>query len=93
MTLYTVEKKYKQSAVLYLDGLSAYDVWFYSDIVTSSSVKVLFYGHTEFNVFSNTITPHAEIPVKVTTEEIGVPSSDAQAPYSIEIEFEYYDSK
>ncbi len=35
---YDVRKKYSEQITLYLDGLSAYDVYYYSDIIFSNSV-------------------------------------------------------
>lgn len=83
-TNYVVQRKYKYGGTLFLDELRAYDVWFYADIVTSPHVYIRFFS------FYNEEDP--EQPVKITNEEIEVPTIDDPGPFTIEIEFEYYDS-
>lgn len=74
---------YETHAVLHLDRLTAYDYWYYADIVTGSKVTV----YAEAGG-----TPSANI-VQVVTKSVTIPDSDVNAPYSLDIEiiFNKYD--
>ncbi len=50
---YDVRKKYNEQVTLYLDGLTAYDVYYYSDIIFSNSVKM---GNGSVKVTTSSIT-------------------------------------
>lgn len=74
---YDIRKGRKDSVTLRLDGLNRYDLWYYGDVVTSSSVVVAF--------DDGTISYRAE----VTTKNIELPASDEGALGSLEITLNY----
>lgn len=84
---YSVQKKYNLTGTLFLDELKAYDVWFYADIVTSPQVKVYFIASSDLMPVNSDM-----LPVKITTEEVTIPTTDANENFSIEVEFEYYNT-
>ena len=77
---YDTRKGYVESFTAYLDGLDAYDYWYYADIITSSSVEV--------------IDGHRSYKVDVTTKDYTVPNTDAGKPNKLEvnINFRKYDT-
>jgi len=50
---YDVRKKYNEQITLYLDGLSAYDVYYYSDIIFSNSVG---FDNRKVKVITSSVT-------------------------------------
>lgn len=82
-------KGYETHAVLYLDRLTDYDAWYYSDIVTSDDVRVYASKCAKVGVYDDT-----EIRVSVVTNSVEVPNGNAEAPYalSVEIVLNIYDS-
>lgn len=72
-----VRKNKLVSVTLRLKELDAYDIWYYSDIITSNSVKVI---------------NDAEISriVNVTTKKVVMPDGDAGKKGTLEIDVEYY---
>lgn len=77
---YDVRKGYVESFTAYLDGLDAYDYWYYADIITSSSVEV--------------VDGSRSYKVDVTTKDYTVPNTDAGNPKKLEviINFRKYDT-
>lgn len=73
---YDVRKDRRVSFSLRLDGLTAYDYWYYSDLVTSSSVKVSLSG-TNYR------------QVQVTAKKITIPETSAGKPLTLEIPINY----
>lgn len=73
---YDPRKNRRDSFTLRLDGLSRYDVWYYSDLITSSSVKVSFNG-TTWN------------QVQVTAKKQTIPETDCGALNVLEIPVNY----
>lgn len=61
---YDTRKGRIEALSLFLEGLTAYDLWYYSDIITSSSVKVSLDGNTWRQV-------------DVTTNSVTIPNGDA----------------
>lgn len=72
------------SAVLHLDGLTAYDLWYYSDIVTSSDVRVN-YGAGGFGENSR---------VLVTENKVDQMDGDAGVFYelNVAVKLKHYDA-
>ena len=73
---YDVRKDRRVSFSLRLEGLTAYDYWYYSDLVTSSSVKVSLYG-TKYR------------QVQVTTKKSTIPETSSGKPLTLEIPINY----
>lgn len=73
---YDVRKDHRVSFSLRLEGLTAYDYWYYSDLVTSSSVKVSLSG-TNYR------------QVQVTANKITIPETSAGKPLTLEIPINY----
>lgn len=73
---YDVRKDRRVSFSLRLEGLTAYDYWYYSDLVTSSSVKVSLSG-TNYR------------QVEVTTKKSTIPETSAGEPLTLEIPINY----
>lgn len=69
---YDERKGYVQGLTLYLDELNQYDYWYYSDIVTSSSVEVLIAG--------------TWYTVQVENKEVTVPNFDTGEPNKLEVQ-------
>jgi hypothetical protein len=73
---YDVRKERRVSFSLRLEGLTAYDYWYYSDLVTSSSVKVSLSG-TNYR------------QVQVTAKKSTTPETSAGKPLTLEIPINY----
>lgn len=73
---YDVRKNRLVSFSLRLEGLTAYDYWYYSDLVTSSSVKVSLSG-TNYR------------QVQVTAKKSTIPETSAGKPLTLEIPINY----
>lgn len=73
---YDVRKDRRVSFSLRLEGLTAYDYWYYSDLVTSSSVKVSLSG-TNYR------------RVQVTAKKSTIPETSAGKPLTLEIPINY----
>ena len=73
---YDVRKDRRVSFSLRLEGLTAYDYWYYSDLVTSSSVKVSLSG-----------TKYSQ--VQVTTKKSTIPETSSGKPLTLEIPINY----
>ena len=73
---YDVRKDRRVSFSLRLEGLTAYDYWYYSDLVTSSSVKVSLSG-TNYR------------QVQVTAKKSTTPETSAGKPLNLEIPINY----
>lgn len=66
--------------VLALDGLDAYDVWYYSDVVLSSKVEISLDGGQTFD------------RVQVTTKEVETPDFVANGKVEITVNWRRYDA-
>ena len=73
---YDVRKDRRVSFSLRLEGLTAYDYWYYSDLVTSSSVKVSLSG-TNYR------------QVQVTAKKSTIPETSSGKPLTLEIPINY----
>ena len=70
----------KDGLTLRLDGLSAYDLWYYSDLITSSNVLVSFDGIKSYRV-------------QVTTKSFTIPDGEAvDGELEININWKRYDA-
>lgn len=78
---YNVRKGREEAFELLVEGLTAYDLWYYSDILTSSSVKVSFNGVDWYQV-------------EVRGDGQTIPNGDAGEFYklSIPVNFRRYDA-
>lgn len=74
-------KGYETHAVLYLDQLTDYDAWYYSDIVTSDDVRVYASDSATAGAYDDT-----EMRVSVVTNSVEVPNGNAEAPYALSVE-------
>lgn len=68
---------------LKLDNLCAYDYWWYSDIITSSDVRVIVDNEAQFD---------ASARVQVTTKNVTIPNGDNGATLRVNINFRKYDA-
>lgn len=73
---FEVVKGRKDGFVLRLDGLNAYDYWYYSDVCHSSNVEVSLDGITWQRV-------------NVTTKEVTTPDGDAGKANTLQVELTY----
>ena len=82
VSLQTIDNQYderkgrRDGFTLRLEGLNRYDFWYYSDLITSSQVRVTFDG-----------TNWAQ--VQVTSKEVEIPNNDEGAFNSLEIDVNY----
>lgn len=73
----------EESLTLYLDKLDTYDLWYYSDILTSSKVTVIFADNSDWE----------NISAEVTTKNVTVPSGEkADGKIEFEIIVKRYDA-
>lgn len=80
---YDVSKGQEQTLTLRLQGLSRYDYWYYSDIITSSDVRVAL---SELDVnFGD------ETRVDVITKKIIQPDANGEYTLNVELKFKRYD--
>lgn len=63
--------------VLRLEDLDRYDYWYYADLITSSQVRVIVQGTTEWRL------------VQVTTKAVEIPNTDAGKLNTLEIKVNY----
>lgn len=88
-SLYNMQNAYdyhsgiEQHLTLMLRGLNAYDFWYYSDIVTSSDVRVAIYDET---------TLQDSARVQVTTKKVTMPKGDAGSTLKVEVNYRRYDA-
>lgn len=71
-------KGYQSLYTLHLDRLTAYDYWYYSDIVISDRVSV------QCSPSDGTNT--TAMRVSVVSKSVTIPDSDINAPYSLDVE-------
>lgn len=86
---YDVHNGLQQKMTLQLTGLTAYDYWYYSDIVTSSDVRVAVTPADILSLWADSQR------VQVTTKNVQIPDGDAQAgghKLQVEINYRRYDA-
>lgn len=80
---YREAKGYEKTIVLHLDGLTRYDFWYYSDIITSSDVRVaLNEVDADFG---------DETRVQVVTKSAEQPNANGLYSLDVEIKYRHYD--
>lgn len=85
--LLTTDNSYKEikghedGCTLMIDGLNAYDVWYYSDLAMSSDVRVAVYNGAGYSP--------GLVPALITTKKVTIPDGDAGNWGSIEFECKY----
>lgn len=70
---YDIRKSYSEGVVLHLGELTAYDVWYYADILTSPNVRV-------------TLANNATYYIDVQTDSIDIPNTDTGEKHELNIE-------
>lgn len=70
---YDDRKSYREEATLHLENLTAYDVWYYADIITSPSVLVNF-------------DTGAQQYVGVKTSDLDIPNNDIGEKHTLDID-------
>lgn len=80
---YDVSKGQEQTLTLRLQGLTRYDYWYYSDIITSNDVRVaLSERDADFG---------EETRVNVITKKVVQPDANGEYTLSVELNFKRYD--
>lgn len=85
--LLTTDNSYKEikghedGCTLMIDGLNAYDVWYYSDLAMSSKVRVAIYNGAGLTLVS--------MPALITTKKVTMPDGDGGKLGSVEFECKY----
>lgn len=89
---FNATKGREETLTLYLDKLDAYDLWYYSDILTSSDVQLLWTdGHDWRNIIAG--VSDDGIQVEVTTKNVTIPSGEkADGKIEFEIKVKRYDA-
>ena len=80
---YDIRRGWLDAATLRIEGLSAYDMWCYSDIITSSDVRVAL-NSGDYDGVSDEIYPRCK--VEVTTKKITIPDGSAAKYNTLEID-------
>jgi hypothetical protein len=80
---YRENKGYEETIVLHLDGLTRYDYWYYSDIITSSDVRVAL-NEVEADFGEDT-------RVQVLTKSAEQPNANGLYELNVEIKYKRYD--
>lgn len=80
---YRENKGYEKTSVLHLDGLTRYDYWYYSDIITSSDVRV---AMNEVGADFGEDTR-----VQVLTKSAEQPNANGLYELNVEIKYKRYD--
>lgn len=74
-------KGHEDGCTLMIDGLTAYDIWYYSDLAMSSDVRVAIYNGAGY---SSGLTP-----ALITTKKVTMPDGDGGKLGSVEFECKY----
>lgn len=77
------KKGYEQSFILRLDGLSKYDYWYYSDIITSNDVRVA------LSALDSSFGDDTR--VEVVTKSVTIPNANGLYRLDVEIKYKHYD--
>jgi hypothetical protein len=80
---YKVNKGYEQTIVLHLDNLTRYDYWYYSDLITSSDVRVAL-NEVDADFDDSTL-------VEVQSNSVEVPNANGMYELNVEIKYKRYD--
>lgn len=85
--LLTTDNSYKEikghedGCTLMIDGLNAYDIWYYSDLAMSSKVRVAIYNGAGYS--------KGLMPALITTKKVTMPDGDGGKFGSVEFECKY----
>lgn len=74
-------KGHEDGCTLMIDGLNAYDVWYYSDLAMSSEVRVSIYNGAGYS--------EGLKPALITTKKVTIPEGDGGKFGSVEFECKY----
>ena len=74
-------KGHEDGCTLMIDGLNAYDVWYYSDLAMSSEVRVALYNGAGLGL--------GFMPALITTKKVTMPDGDGGKLGSVEFECKY----
>ena len=74
-------KGHEDGCTLMIDGLNAYDIWYYSDIAMSSDVRVSIYNGAGLSF--------GFMPALITTKKVTMPDGDGGKLGSVEFECKY----
>ena len=78
----------EDSILLYLDELDCYDIWYYSDIITSTEVRLL-----EFDSMKLDVGLYYSPVIEIVTKSITIPSGDrADGKIEFEAKIKRYDA-
>lgn len=80
---YDVSKGQEQTLTLRLQGLTRYDYWYYSDIITSNDVRVA--------LSERDVDFGEETRVNVVTKKVVQPDANGSYTLSVELNFKRYD--
>ena len=78
---YKEVKGHEDGCTLMIDGLNAYDIWYYSDLAMSSEVRVAIYNGAGIGI--------AYMPALITTKKVTMPDGDGGNWGSVEFECKY----
>ena len=74
-------KGHEDGCTLMIDGLNAYDIWYYSDLAMSSKVRVTIYNGAGLTLIN--------MPALITTKKVTMPDGDGGKFGSVEFECKY----
>ena len=78
---YKEVKGHEDGCTLMIDGLNAYDIWYYSDLAMSSEVHVSIYNGAGISL--------GYMPALITTKKVTMPDGDGGKFGSVEFECKY----
>ena len=74
-------KGHEDGCTLMIDGLNAYDIWYYSDLAMSSDVRVI--------IYNGAVYTEGKMPALITTKKVTMPDGDGGKFGSVEFECKY----
>lgn len=90
---YNEIKGSEESLILSIDELNTYDLWYYSDILTSSEVSLMVCDGKVFYEISQDKKEVGGIRLEITTKSVTMPSSDrADGKLEFEAKIKRYDA-
>ena len=78
---YNEVKGHEDGCTLMIDGLNAYDVWYYSDLAMSSKVRMTIYNGAGMTINMT--------PARITTKKVTMPDGDGGKLGTVEFECKY----
>lgn len=90
---YNEIKGSEESLILSIDELDTYDLWYYSDILTSSEVSLMVCDGKVFYEISQDKKPVGGIRLEITTNSVTIPSGErADGKLEFEAKIKRYDA-